>query len=119
MISSDAINRKKVLIVINPESGTESFAKKEKIARKAGERLRQLEWEVLDTVTTERPGHATELAAEAVQQGVNIIFVAGGDGTVREMLDPLKNTDTAVGMLEAGGQNIWTKETRIPKDPVK
>src|SRR6185295_8032308 len=33
---------------------------------------------------TKRPGHATELAREAVNDGCKLIIAAGGDGTVSE-----------------------------------
>jgi diacylglycerol kinase (ATP) len=114
-----AIPPGKAQIVINPESGGKSFREKEKMAAAAGARLEQLGWELLDTVTTERPEHATQLAKEAVEQEANVIFVVGGDGTVREMLDPLADKDTAVAMIPAGGQNLWVKENGIPGDPVK
>lgn len=115
----DAIPPGAALIIVNPESGTKSFKAKTELVAAARTRLHEHGWEVADPVTTQAPGHATELAAEAVKQGVNIILVAGGDGTVQEILDPLANTDTAVGMLKAGGQNLWAREYGIPADPIK
>lgn len=48
-------------------------------------------------VFTEAPGHATELAAAAVAEGVRRIVVAGGDGTVCE---------AAEGLHRAGGGEL-------------
>lgn len=38
-----------------------------------------------DTFMTERPGHATELAAQALAQGAQTVVAVGGDGTVNEV----------------------------------
>lgn len=48
-------------------------------------------------VFTEAPGHATELAAAAVADGIERIVVAGGDGTVCEV---------AEGLHRAGGGEL-------------
>jgi diacylglycerol kinase (ATP) len=46
---------------------------------------------------TRAPGHATELAREAVRSGVSRILVLGGDGTIHEV---------ANGLLDPGGPRI-------------
>src|SRR5437868_4140430 len=38
-----------------------------------------------DLVVTEGPGHATALAAEAVQGGCHVVVAVGGDGTMNEV----------------------------------
>ena len=48
-------------------------------------------------VYTEAPGHATELAAAAVAEGIERVAVAGGDGTVCE---------AAEGLYRAGGGEL-------------
>jgi len=50
-----------------------------------------------DTVFTERPWHAAELAEQAVQDGEELVAAAGGDGTVFE---------TAMGLHRAGGGTL-------------
>ena len=47
-----------------------------------------------EMVSTEGPGHATELAREAVLAGFSPIIAAGGDGTIGEIVN---------GMLQASG----------------
>ncbi|NPV07759.1 MAG: diacylglycerol kinase family lipid kinase [Anaerolineae bacterium] len=42
-------------------------------------------------VFTEAPGHATQLALEAVHQGCQIVVAVGGDGTVNEVVNGLCN----------------------------
>ena len=51
----------------------------------------------LPAVFTEAPGHATELAAAAVAEGIRRVAVAGGDGTVCE---------AAEGLHRAGGGEL-------------
>ena len=62
----------------------------------------------IDYHPTEYPGHASELAAEAVKNDVKRIVVFGGDGTLNEVLngiiqnDQLMNPDTQLVFLGAG-----------------
>jgi diacylglycerol kinase (ATP) len=42
-----------------------------------------------DVVRTERPGHAAELAQEAVAAGYDVVVAMGGDGTSNEVLNGL------------------------------
>lgn len=72
-------------------------------------------WEV-EITKTERAGHATELAAEAVQNGVNVVIACGGDGTLGETVDGVMGSDTAVGVLPGGTANLWAKEVGISAD---
>jgi diacylglycerol kinase (ATP) len=50
-----------------------------------------------DALLSERPGHLTELAAEAVRAGATQLVVVGGDGTVHEAVN---------GLLGAGGGEV-------------
>ena len=67
------------------------------------------------TVLTERPGHATELAAEA--GALDAIVVYGGDGSANEVLNGLP-TDLPVGFLPGGGANVLARGLGLPRDPV-
>jgi len=42
-----------------------------------------------DLVCTDSPGHAIELTSQAVQDGVDLIVAAGGDGTLNEVVNGL------------------------------
>lgn len=79
--------------------------------------LRSADWEV--TVEhTEGPGDATRLATTAVQAGYDAVVVAGGDGTINEVVQALANTDTALGYLPYGTVNVWAREMDIPREAV-
>jgi diacylglycerol kinase family enzyme len=67
------------------------------------------------TVFTERPGHATELAAAARDDA---IVVFGGDGSANEMLNGLVG-DGPVGFLPGGGTSVLARALGLPRDPVE
>lgn len=70
----------------------------------------------LRTVRTERPGHATELAAAAAGEA-DAILVFSGDGTYNEALN---GADGAVpfGFLPGGGTSVLPRALGLPRDPV-
>jgi diacylglycerol kinase (ATP) len=63
---------------------------------------------------TRHPGHASKLAREAVQKGMDIVVAAGGDGTISEVMQALVGQRTALGVLPLGTVNVWARETGIP-----
>jgi len=63
---------------------------------------------------TVRPGEATELARRAPDEGVDAVFVAGGDGTINEVINGLAETQVALGVLPAGTSNVWAKGLGLP-----
>jgi diacylglycerol kinase family enzyme len=96
----------KVTLIVNP------FA-----TRVSEEQVRALE-EKLDTVETlltERKGHATELAAAA--QG-DAVFVYGGDGLVNEVLNGLP-ARKPLGIVPGGHTNVLARALRVPRDPAE
>jgi diacylglycerol kinase (ATP) len=54
---------------------------------------------------TSRPGHAHELAREAIAEGYTTIVAVGGDGSVNEVAAALVGTDIKLGVLPAGSGN--------------
>ena len=63
---------------------------------------------------TERPDEATRLAREAVDQGLDAVFVVGGDGTINEVINGLAGSEVALGVLPGGTGNVWAKEMGLP-----
>ncbi len=103
----------RVLLVVNPAARTVSrptLAVLEK-ALSADFDLQVLE-------TAER-GHATEVAREAVAQGVDLVVVFSGDGTVNEALNGLAGTDVGLAVLPGGATNILVRALGLPLDPVE
>lgn len=57
--------------------------------------------------TVASPG--TEQAAELLRAGVDLVVVAGGDGTVREVGAVLMGSGTALGILPTGTANLFAR----------
>lgn len=113
------VGSKRVAVVINPISGTGG---RKGVARAraelAGSALagRGLEVEVF---VTERPGHARELAAAAIEEGVSTVIGWGGDGTVNEVGSAAAFRNVTFGIIPSGSGNGLARELRIPFDPVR
>ena len=60
--------------------------------------------------------HAPEYARRAVTQGVDVIFVWGGDGMVQRCIDAAAGTDAVVAILPAGTANLLAMNLEIPDD---
>jgi diacylglycerol kinase (ATP) len=100
---------KEAVIIGNPNSGS---AGEEGSLERFAEALRAggLTVEVLNT---ERPDHATELAAAA---GDRLVVAAGGDGTVNEVVNGLSQGAT-LGILPLGTANVLARELGLPLKP--
>jgi YegS/Rv2252/BmrU family lipid kinase len=66
---------------------------------------------------TEGPGHALELAREAVAARVALVCAWGGDGTVNEVARAVAGTGTALGIVPAGSGNGLARELGLPREP--
>ncbi|MGE3074937.1 MAG: diacylglycerol kinase family protein [Dehalococcoidia bacterium] len=58
---------------------------------------------------------ATRQARVAAERGDDLLFVVGGDGSVRDAALGLAGSETALAAVPAGTVNIWAKESGIPK----
>jgi YegS/Rv2252/BmrU family lipid kinase len=70
-----------------------------------------------ETVHTEAPGHATELASAAASNGAERIVVAGGDGTVCEAAEGLFRAGRGeLAILPLGTGNDGARTLGVPLD---
>lgn len=106
------MRKNKVCLIINPVSGTES---KKNIPEEVAAAIDQTESDVIIRVTG-YPGHATEIARDAVKEKFAYVLTAGGDGTVNEVAKELINTDTVLGILPFGSGNGLARDLNIPLD---
>ncbi|HEY2443286.1 MAG TPA: diacylglycerol kinase family protein, partial [Streptosporangiaceae bacterium] len=60
--------------------------------------------------------HAPAYARRAADQGAEVMFVWGGDGTVQRCIDAVAGTATAVAILPAGTANLLATNLQIPDD---
>ena len=109
---------KPVRVILNPTAGHGRGAKLLPSIEAALTR-HALEY---DLVRTEHPRHAIELTAQAIQDGVELIVAAGGDGTLNEVVNGLMQSRLAsgrqpiLGVLCAGRGNDFAGSVGIPTD---
>ena len=101
--------RRHILAIINPVSGIGS---KDKIPRLIDTVVDQEKNEV-SIVMSEYPGHAREIAAQAVADGFDIVVAIGGDGTVNEIGGALCGSKTALAIVPSGSGNGLARHLRI------
>jgi diacylglycerol kinase family enzyme len=68
---------------------------------------------------TTRRGHATRLAQGAAADGVDVVVVLGGDGTLNEAANGLAGTETALAPLPGGSTNVFARTLGLPDDPIE
>jgi diacylglycerol kinase family enzyme len=73
----------------------------------------------LEVLETANRGHATDVAREAVADGIDLVVVFSGDGTINETVNGLAGTETALGVLPGGATNILARALQFPLDPVE
>ena len=110
--------RSAVLAIVNPLSGTTSAEQKKLLQDAFMRRANALDY-APEVVQTTHPGHATDLAAEAVERGVNRIIAIGGDGTINETAQALRRSATALGIVPIGSGNGLARHLGIPLNPMK
>ncbi len=107
----------RVAVLINPVSGiqhrTDSARHRVALARAFLTNVR-IEHEVS---VSEHAGHAYELAREAIQRGVSLVFAWGGDGTMNEVARALVFSPATLALIPAGSGNGLARELHIPFDP--
>lgn len=98
--------------VVNPSAGSGR-------ARRAWNRLRELVGTTLPGRLTHGPGHATELAVKAAQEGYPLVIAVGGDGTANEVVNGLMQLSPerrpAFGQLSSGTGNDFARNVGIPR----
>ncbi|MEO1518651.1 MAG: diacylglycerol kinase family protein [Bacteroidota bacterium] len=101
--------------IVNPFSGGR---KKNNIGHQLKKYLDHDKFDYELCVTREA-GHATELAAQAVQEGMDLVVAIGGDGSVNEVAAALVDTPTGLGILPAGSGNGLAMHLGMGRDLVK
>ena len=99
-------------LIYNPVSGP--GASKESHLPSLLKVLHEQEIEAHPAPTTS-PGHATELAREAVRDGVSLVIGWGGDGTINEIAAGMLGSKTPMGVLPGGTVNVFARATGIPR----
>jgi len=102
-----------IALIHNPQAGRGKApaAARRLLAALAGAGLNPKE------LLTEGRGHAEELVAQAVAQGVDTVMVVGGDGTMHEAAQALAGSQAALAPLPAGRCNDFCRALGLEPDP--
>jgi YegS/Rv2252/BmrU family lipid kinase len=103
---------KKVIIIINPVSGTIS---KSKIPQVVSNILPPQSFQT-EIIYTQQPGHASQLTQQALEKQADYIVAAGGDGTVNEVARAMVHTSSILGIIPVGSGNGLARDLGIPMD---
>lgn len=110
--------RNEWLVVLNPHAGC---GKGQQDKTKIIELLKQNNID-FTLVISEYPRHAITLSREFIERGYRKIIVAGGDGTLNEIVngifiqESVSPDEIIIGMLPVGTGNDWIKTFGIPAD---
>ncbi|HEY6568336.1 MAG TPA: diacylglycerol kinase family protein [Actinomycetota bacterium] len=103
----------RVLLIVNPVARTVSKPTLAVIEKALSADFR------LEVIETKERGHANEIAAQAVLEGVDLVVVFSGDGTINEVLNALAGSEVALGVIPGGATNILVRALGLPTDPVE
>ncbi len=103
---------KRILVVVNPYATTVSDRLKSLVLYALRSRYQ------VDSVETEHPNHAKELATEAANDGFETVVAFGGDGTVNEIANGLHGSDVPLAVLPGGSTNVFCRALGMPNDIV-
>lgn len=103
---------KHVLFIINPISGTRRKRSIPSLIQKHLDHTRFTH----EVCFTEHAGHATEIAAQAAADGVDIVVAVGGDGTINEVARSLVHTKTALAIIPCGSGNGLARHLELPQN---
>ena len=92
-------------LLVNPKASRVTPELTEQVARALG---------AVETVFTERPGHATELARDAE---TDVVVVFSGDGGFNEALNGAR-PETVLGFVPGGGTSVLPRALGLPRDPI-
>jgi diacylglycerol kinase family enzyme len=117
--TSGSEKRMQAALIANPYSSGMTPKRERAIVK----RLR--EYVDLEVLRTERRGHASELAGEAVDAGVDLVIACGGDGTGNEVINGMRLDEGTAderpmfALLPGGATNVLARSLGYTNNPVK
>ncbi len=107
--------RRKIIYIVNPVSGTRSKDRVQNII--AAETLKSgIPFRFLSSVAS---GDYSFLKESILEEKITDIVVAGGDGTISQVVDSLKEMPVCFGIIPCGSGNGLAFGAGIPKSPKK
>lgn len=111
----------RALLVVNPQATSTTPAGRDVLAHALASELK------LDVLLTDYRGHAAEVTAQAVDDGIELVVALGGDGTVNEVVNGMlargvpgdPASAPALAVVPGGSANVFARALGMPRDPVE
>ncbi|MHC9293368.1 diacylglycerol/lipid kinase family protein [Mycobacterium sp. LTG2003] len=112
----------RAVLIVNPNATSTTPAGRDLLAHALESRV------TLTVAHTDHRGHAIEIARDAARDGVDVLIVHGGDGTVNEVVNgvlpacgtrPDAGTAPAVAVVPGGSANVFARALGISPDPIE
>ncbi|MCI4676780.1 diacylglycerol/lipid kinase family protein [Candidatus Mycolicibacterium alkanivorans] len=113
----------RAVLIVNPNATSTTAAGRDLLAHALESRVK------LTVVHTDHRGHAIEIAEAARRDGIDVIIVHGGDGTVNEVVNGLLGAPLgqdvpsgpmpAVAVVPGGSANVFARALGISPDPIE
>jgi len=103
----------RALLIINPKAGRRKNSPIPDI-QDVFRRQDEFELEIHETTCQ---GCATKAARKAAEEGYELVIAAGGDGSIFEVSNGLVSSETALGVIPVGTENVLAREMGVPLVP--
>lgn len=100
----------RTLLIYNPTAGPWDMTR---VLKRLAETLGHHAWQV-ELVETHKAGDATWFARQATRDKLDLVLVAGGDGTINEAANGLVGSNTILGIVPVGTGNILAHQMHMP-----
>lgn len=109
----------RAVLIVNPNATSTTPAGRDLLAHALESRVK------LTVAHTDHRGHAIDIARDAARDGVDVLIVHGGDGTVNEVVNGILEIGgpgaaaPAVGVVPGGSANVFARALGISPDPIE
>jgi diacylglycerol kinase family enzyme len=112
----------RAVLIVNPNATSTTHAGRDLLAHALESRV------TLTVAHTDHRGHAIEIARDAARDGIDVVIVHGGDGTVNEVVNGIlgdcgqdrpMSEGPAVAVVPGGSANVFARALGISSDPTE
>jgi diacylglycerol kinase family enzyme len=109
----------RAVLIVNPNATSTTPAGRDLLAHALESRVK------LTVAHTDHRGHAIEIARDAARDGIDVLIIHGGDGTVNEVVNGIlgevgvNGPAPAVGVVPGGSANVFARALGISPDPIE
>ncbi len=112
-LSADKLTPRRAILIFNPSAGWHITTPD--LLQKIIEELQSVK--ILPEVFVAQPGiNLEKVANDAIQRGIDMVLVSGGDGSIDSVMRALVQTPAVLGIIPTGTQNNTARSLGIPLD---